>query len=49
MVEFDYRNNFVKFLETRLETWKYEKTLTIVMSKSSVQELLKELKECVEK
>lgn len=49
MVKFDYKNNFVKFLEISLETWKEEKTLTIVMSKSSVQELLKELKECVEK
>ncbi len=43
MSEFEFKNNFVKFLQTSLDTWGSEKNLEIVMNKETIQGLLKEL------
>lgn len=40
----NYKINFVNFLQHSLETWKNEKTLTIIMSKETIENLVKELK-----
>lgn len=38
------KDNFVRFLEHSLETWGSEKNLEIVMSKETIEALVKEIK-----